>query len=396
MSHGAQIPILALLSFFLVVLAEDGFNNTDEPLHCPFGCICLSSKQVLCNTGGLRDIPLHLNIGIENLSLSKNDFRVIESDAFTGLRSLRKLSLDGNNITAIKPFAFRGLSRLTDLSIQYTPLNYIGSYSFAMLHNVTLILLAHNRIKYIDENSFAGTSNIKLILLTNNPLVTIHSHAFSGLNYVERLIFPSGIRVIESDAFNGLQYVGLLKLTFMDLNSLAPFTFRGLCYIQVLNIQESDLGTIKPDAFTGISHIDSINLLNNKIDSIQELKLLNDSVVTLLRFHGNHVLHSPRARDTSLQVLNISTLGNYFPCDCQVHELFDSDFVNGSVELFREKNYCISPLEFNGSPMSTVDFDSIAKCHDKVIQDNLGSSAEPHTGMRNLFLVLAVVFNVLR
>ncbi|XP_015113366.1 insulin-like growth factor-binding protein complex acid labile subunit [Diachasma alloeum] len=396
MSHGAQILTLALLSLSLVVLGEDEFNSTNEPLHCPFGCICLSSKQVLCNTGGLRDIPSYLNIGIEDLSLSKNDFRVIESDAFTGLRSLRKLSLDGNNITAIKPFAFRGLSRLTDLSIQYTPLNYIGSYSFAMLHNVTLILLAHNRIKYIDENSFAGTSNIKLILLTNNPLVTIHSRAFSGLNYVERLIFPTGIRVIESDAFNGLQYVGLLKLTFMDLNSLLPFTFRGLCYIQVLNIQESDLGTIKPDAFAGMSHIESINILNNKIDSIQELKIINESAVTLFRFHGNHVLHSPRARDTSLQVQNVSTLGNYFPCDCQVHELFDSDFVNDTVKQFREENYCISPLEFNGSPMSNVDFDSIAKCHDKVVQDNLGSSAQTHSGVRMFFLVVAAVFNAVR
>ncbi|CAD6231453.1 GSCOCG00001416001-RA-CDS [Cotesia congregata] len=398
MYHGAQVPSLLTLCFTVGILcsnifAQDGIGSTTtEPFLCPSGCICLSSKQVLCNTGGLKEIPTYLNQGIEDLSLSKNDFSTIESDAFKGLRHLRKLSLDSNNITVIKPFAFRGLTTLTDLSIQYTPLSYIGQYSFATLHNVTLILLAHNRIKYIEEFSFAGTSNIKLILLTNNPIVTIHSKAFSGLNNVERLIFPSGIRTIEPDAFNGLSNVGLLKLTFMDLTSLLPYTFRGLSHVQLLNIQESDLGTIKADAFTDSDHIDNLYILNNKIDFIEELKLTGDNAVGELRFQGNHVLRSPRAKNTWLNVHSISAQNNYFACDCLIHELFDSDFTNGSVQQFRKNNFCISPLEYHGSPMSEIDFDLIARCHDKVVQDNLGSSAPSF--IRHFIIIISIFYAI--
>ncbi|XP_034952191.1 leucine-rich repeat-containing protein 4-like [Chelonus insularis] len=402
MYHGAQISarlllwLIGLRVAWWAVSAEDAFNITSsaETLQCLHQCICLSSKQVLCNTGGLKEIPTTLNAGVEDLSLSKNDFSVIESDAFKSLRSLRKLSLDYNNISVIKPFAFRGLTMLTDLSIQYTPLSYIGQYSFAMLHNVTLILLAHNKIEYIEEYSFAGTSYIKWILLSDNPLVTIHSRAFSGLNNVERLIFPSGIRKIEPDAFNSLSNVGFLKFTFMDLSNLLPFTFRGLSHVQVLNIQESDLGVIKPDAFNGSEHIDNLNLLNNKIDAIQELKFTPENAIGVVRFHGNHVLRSPRAKDTSLRIHSISAENNFFPCDCQIHELFDSDFTNGSVHEFRRKNYCISPLEYNGHVMSSIDFDLIAKCHDKVVQDNLGSSAA--SSMRNFLILVLSIFYIIQ
>ena len=65
--------------------------------------------QVMCNSGGLTEIPLkNIPITVEQLSLSKNVFPIIKSDAFAGLRALKKISLDDNNITTIKPFAFRG------------------------------------------------------------------------------------------------------------------------------------------------------------------------------------------------------------------------------------------------------------------------------------------------
>lgn len=333
--------------------------------------------QVLCNTGGLEEIPtLQLPLTVEDLSLTKNDFPVIKSDAFAGLKGLRKLSLDGNNISLIKPFAFRGLNKVRELSIQHTPLGFIGQFSFAALQNVTLLVLANNKIKYIEGYSFAGTSNIKLILLSNNPLHSIQSNAFSGLTNVDHLILPSGIRVIEPDSFNGLQHVGLLKLNFMDLSSLMPFTFRGLSFVHVINIQDSDLGAIRKHAFYGLSHVHNLNILNNKIDVIEQLYLASDHDIKTLRFHGNHILEAPRSGDTLLEVNTISAINNHFPCDCQIHNILESDFATNSTIEFQQHNYCISPIEYNGKSMSFVDSDIIAKCHEKVIKDNLGSGSE--------------------
>ncbi|KAG7212807.1 hypothetical protein KM043_013063 [Ampulex compressa] len=358
-----------------LTFGSDQKSTTSESANCPAECICLSPKQVLCNTGGLRDIPTHqLPPTVEELSLTKNNFPVIKGDAFAGLRVLRKLVMDGNNITSIRPFAFRGLGKLRDLSIQHTPLPCIEKFSFAALQNVSVLVLANNKIRYIEGYSFAGTSNIRLILLSNNPLLRIESHAFSGLTNVVRLIFPSGIRLIEPDVFDGLQHVGLLKLTYMDLTSLQSYTFRGLSYVHSLNIQESDLGVVEADAFTGLSHVDSLNVLNNKIDLIQQFSLRYENAIEVLRFHGNHVLEAPRhARNITLEVGSISARDNHFPCDCQAHNILESDIVNGTVEEFRRRNYCISPIEYNAKSMSHIDFDLIARCHDNVIQDNLGS-----------------------
>ncbi|XP_066587119.1 chondroadherin [Prorops nasuta] len=366
--------LLCILVVSVTVTAERP-NILIKNTTCITECICLSPKQVLCNTGGLKHIPTdQFPSTIEELSLTKNNFSIIPTDAFAGLSMLRKLSLNENNISSIRPFAFRKLHRLRELSIQYTPLASIENFSFAALQNVTVILLANNKIQYIDGSSFAGSFNIKVIILSNNPLLTIRSNAFTGLTNVEGLILPSGIRVIEQDAFKTLQNVGLLKLTFMDLSGLKPYTFRGLSYVHDLNIQDSDLGIIDGDAFTGMSNILNLNLLNNKIDFIQRLNFTYDAAIQLFRFHGNHLLEAPRQpEDIILEVSAISAIDNHFPCDCQAHNILDSDFVNGSSEEFQRHNYCLSPIKFNGKRMNLIDFDSIAKCYDNVVKDNLGS-----------------------
>ncbi|XP_070154534.1 chondroadherin isoform X1 [Polyergus mexicanus] len=398
MYHRTQICIYYLLCIAAVDLTftSDSEITTTKNRDCPPECICLSPKQVLCNTGGLEDIPTHqLPETVEELSLTKNDFPIIKGDAFAGLRSLRKLTLDGNNISTIRPFAFRGLNRLRELSIQHTPLPCIEKFSFATLQNISYLLLANNKIRYVEGYSFAGASNVNLILLSYNPLLTIHSHAFAGLTNVNNLIFPSGIRLIEENAFDGLQHVGLLKLSYMDLSGLQANTFYGLSHVHSINIQESDLGVVQRDAFAGLAHVGYLNILNNKVDLIQRMHLRYENYIEMLRFHGNHVLEAPRhARDVVLEVNTISAIDNHFPCDCQAHNVLESDFARGDSVGFQRRNYCISPFEYNGKPMNVVDFELVARCHDNVIQDNLGSGVVGLSSLSTLTLLIAFLFSM--
>lgn len=313
---------------------------------------------------------------MEHLSLTRNHFPVIRSDAFAGLRALRKLSLDGNNISIIKPFAFRGLPRLKELSIQQTPLATVAQFAFAGLQNITSIHLSHNKIVKVEGYAFAGTSNLKLIVLTNNPILRIETNAFSGLTNVERITFPSGIRSLEQDAFNGLDTVGFLKLAFMDLPSLKEGTFRGLTNVGVLSIQESDLGIVRSDAFEGMTFINTLNFLNNKIDAIQEMHILLEQHVKALRFQGNHMLDIPKAGTVSFAVDKLAVISNHFPCDCHIHTLLEGPFSNGSILEFVSRNYCISPLEFNGKTISEIEFDSIGRCQEEVTRGNLEASKD--------------------
>lgn len=335
------------------------------------------------------------------MSLTRNHFPVIRSDAFSGLRALKKLSLDGNNISIIKPFAFRGLPRLREISIQQTPLATVAQFAFAGLQNITTINLSHNKIKKVEGYAFAGTTNLKLLVLAFNPIIRIESNAFSGLSIVERLDFPSGVRVLEPDAFNGLDTVGFLKLAYMDLPSLRNGTFRGLTNVGLLSIQESDLGVIKLGAFEGISHINNLHFLNNKIDAIQEMIFLQDQHIRNVKFQGNHILDIPKSDAVYFAVSKLTVIKNHFPCDCHIHTLLDGPLTNDSVYEFTSRNYCISPLEYNGRPMSDLDFESIGRCQEEVTRSNLEAHDLPSTSSvvsleYKLIPLVLIVINIYR
>lgn len=196
-------------------------------------------------------------------------------------------------------------------------------------------------------------------------MLQVSSNAFSGLANVEHLILPSGIRHLQPDSFNGLDSVGLLKLSFMDLTSLKPNTFRGLGHVHVLAIQDSDLGVIQRDAFAGLAHVGSLNVLNNKIDSVQSLTVAHGNRVRHVRFNGNHVLDSPRRGAFSVTASEaFAVVGNHFPCDCHLFRFLDGrPFGNDtSAETFAGENYCISPLELNGQPVSVVKRSFVDRC----------------------------------
>ena len=78
----------------------------------------LFRMEVLCNGGGLTQIPDDLPTSVEHLSLTKNKISELPTDAFRRFKRLRKLYLDGNAITSIKQFAFRGLSHLQEVGTQ--------------------------------------------------------------------------------------------------------------------------------------------------------------------------------------------------------------------------------------------------------------------------------------
>lgn len=164
----------------------------------------------------------------------------------------------------------------------------------------------------------------------------------------------------------------------MDLTEVSAFTFRGLINVRLLSLQESDLGVISANAFDGLDHVETLSILNNKIDAIQELNITYANHIKSLRLQGNHLLETPEPGSITLEGLSqLHVVGNYFPCGCHIHTLLESPLANGSYsngEDFLTKNYCISPLEYNGWKMSKVDIFAIGRCHEQVTRENLEAS----------------------
>lgn len=149
---------------------------------------------------------------------------------------------------------------------------------------------------------------------------------------------------------------------------------------------------IRANAFTDMALVGNLNFMNNKIDRIQEMHIKPKNRVRVLRFHGNHLLETPAPGAVEISgVENLLVLNNHFPCDCHVHTLLESPLANSTNGDFLAKNFCISPLEINGRPMSGLDLDAIGRCQEQVTQGNLEASHPPKSSSAIIRSVSKVV-----
>lgn len=321
---------------------------------CPDQCLCLSQIQVLCNTGNLKEIPRNFPPETQEITITHQDIREIPPNIFANLKHLKKLMLDSNNITTIRPFAFKGLKDVTHISVQDNPIQRLEGFAFAGVRNVSNLLLGHNQISLIEGYAFAGTELIQMLLLNNNPIKTVASSAFSGLKHVKFLFLPAGVRNLEADAFNGLEMVDKVKLAYLDLSELLPYTFRGIKKLRTLTIENSDLATIRSNAFTGMTDVEELRIVKNKIDRLEDFSLPSQNTVKNLILEGNHILAVPSLSALEdIRVESITVVNNHFPCNCRVVYLMES-VMGTSSPHFLDNNKCISPLSLNGLPMSRM------------------------------------------
>ncbi|KAJ8978632.1 hypothetical protein NQ317_009091 [Molorchus minor] len=91
---------------------------------------------------------------------------------------------------------------------------------------------------------------------------------------------------------------------------------------------------------------------------------------------GNHILEIPKAETLIIEVEKLTVISNHFPCNCHIHTLLEGPLANGSILDFISKNFCISPLEVNGRPMTNIDVESIGRCEEEVTRGNLEASKD--------------------
>ncbi|XP_066951968.1 leucine-rich repeat and immunoglobulin-like domain-containing nogo receptor-interacting protein 1 isoform X2 [Macrobrachium rosenbergii] len=337
-------------------------GSLDAVVTCPDNCFCLSDTKVICNGGGLADLPLNLPDTVEELSFDRNNLSSLTTDMFREWRKLRDISLNDNQIRIIKPFAFRGLGHLKKIFIQNNPLTELPQFAFAGLENVSQINLCNNKISNIQSYVFAGSRNLGMILIQDNPLIRIQAKAFSGLRTVQFIYLPSWVKVIESDSFFDLQGVGLLRLHSLDLHALRPYTFRGLKNVTQISIQESDLGIVKDKAFEGLYNVGELRIINNKVDELESLEVLEESNVDGVIVQGNHFLQVNKEQPFRIHANQRTVVtGNYVPCSCQLWWVLESPLAKNN-SLFIRHNYCVSPFVLHGKAITIVDQENLPRC----------------------------------
>ncbi|XP_047740357.1 leucine-rich repeat-containing protein 4 [Hyalella azteca] len=363
MTMGERLRLCRVMTLLWLLQRCPGRLASAPPaFSCPAVCICLSGSQVLCDGAGLNSVPRDTPSLVEELSFSRNQLSNLTTDMFSSWPKLRVITLDGNQIRYLQPFVFRGLPNVNKISVQRNPLAELPAFSFSSLENVSQINLRNNQIRTIHANAFSGSRNIGMLLLQDNPLKSLKAKAFSGLNTVQFLYLPSWITELEADVFHGVMGVGLLKLQSLDLKAFQPYTFRGLSNVTQISIQDSDLGVLRSDAFQGLRNVGEIRMLNNKVDSLEGLRVGEELNVDAVVVQGNHFLHITRPTPLLLQANNRNVVtGNFFPCTCRLAWLLDTD-VARSTPQFLSQNFCVSPYAVHGAPIASVTQEPISPC----------------------------------
>ncbi|KAA0186754.1 hypothetical protein HAZT_HAZT009771, partial [Hyalella azteca] len=288
---------------------------------------------------------------VEELSFSRNQLSNLTTDMFSSWPKLRVITLDGNQIRYLQPFVFRGLPNVNKISVQRNPLAELPAFSFSSLENVSQINLRNNQIRTIHANAFSGSRNIGMLLLQDNPLKSLKAKAFSGLNTVQFLYLPSWITVNFD-----------LAAHIMGNNLEQHKKTKGLSNVTQISIQDSDLGVLRSDAFQGLRNVGEIRMLNNKVDSLEGLRVGEELNVDAVVVQGNHFLHITRPTPLLLQANNRNVVtGNFFPCTCRLAWLLDTD-VARSTPQFLSQNFCVSPYAVHGAPIASVTQEPISPC----------------------------------
>lgn len=350
---------------------------------------------------GFRKLPpRHLmeiigNSTIKQLILARNQFEIIENDAFPIMKNielidLRKvlailigpyvfnpvtfpklkiLLLSGNNLPGIHKTPVSSQLQILDLSdnkgsssnpmyyeidvntfieskeliilnIAFNGIRSIFYYTFKGLQNLQLLNMENGTLYHIGDGSFKPLKKLMILNLSNNPLEAnqnLTCAMFEGLNELKQLSLENcGIKRFYDDEniFETMPNLTHLILKNNQLSYITAETIKPLKYLQVLDLSQNlIISWFKPLFLSsGVKPL-TIYLTNNKISHFS-LSMIQD-ISYLLENRSNHDVE-------------IDLMDNVLICDCSaMYRAYRWLQVNGTESLkhffFTSKFKCSNP-----------------------------------------------------
>uniref|UniRef100_A0A8C7IGZ9 Transmembrane protein 222 n=1 Tax=Oncorhynchus kisutch TaxID=8019 RepID=A0A8C7IGZ9_ONCKI len=131
----------------------------------------------------------------------------VESQTFSGLRSLRSLDLSSNQLAVINPEAFtvpghtlRELNLSRALYNHSSLINLAMSLRWSTLVELRTLDLSGNRLIYLPSHTFSYLGGLRRLILANNSLVALYNGTFSGLDSLEQLdLTLNALRTVQEE-----------------------------------------------------------------------------------------------------------------------------------------------------------------------------------------------------
>ncbi|KFM58186.1 Leucine-rich repeat-containing protein 15, partial [Stegodyphus mimosarum] len=317
---------------------------------CPQVCICDTDnedrKRVLCNRGGLTEIPMQqmdydiqvliitappnhyneLTIGrifldfyeLEEVRITYSKLPAIGDSSFYPGKKLKILDLSHNNITFIRDKDFFGLRNLKILDLSYNGIAASPSAPFRFLPSLTTLSLARNRLRTLVPRFFYMLVKLEKLDLSGNPLKDIDPENLKDVRPLRRFHLAK----CQLTRLHSLIYQQLPNLEELDLRDntftyFSPEEFRHLKRLKYLHLDGNNLTIIVEKTFDG-HNLRHLGLSRNSIFkfskcafcnlSIQQLDLSYNQISSLPFDILSPIAHSLESLDLSFNIIDSEDL----------------------------------------------------------------------------------------
>ncbi|XP_016328541.1 leucine-rich repeat transmembrane neuronal protein 4-like [Sinocyclocheilus anshuiensis] len=226
---------------------------------CPYSCRC-EGKIVHCESAGFQDIPEHISVSCQGLSLRYNDLHTMLPYQFAHLNQLLWLYLDHNQIMFVDSRAFQGVRRLKEL--------ILSSNRISQLHNVT----------------FHGVPNLRSLDLSYNKLQELQPGQFFGLRKLQNLHLRSRINFFLFPRLANLRALYLQWNRIRAVNQGLPWSWYTL---QKLDISGNEIQVLDPVVFQCLPNLQVLNLESNKLANVSQEVVAAWISLTTISLAGN-------------------------------------------------------------------------------------------------------------
>ncbi|CAD6187477.1 unnamed protein product [Caenorhabditis auriculariae] len=216
---------------------------------------------------------------LSQLSLDKNLFQNIPSEALANVPSLEDLSLGVNQIISV-PQNSLPLPNLKSLSLEVNQIRHIPSDSFQSLPSLTYLYLGNNLLTSIDPSIFYHTNNLKVLSMGNNKdITTIQSNSFQFVPNLIRLeLSDCSLTTIETGALRKANNLQVVILSRNQITHISHDTFSNLPQAAYIDLSNNAITRIEDFAFSQLPMLTTLDLGSNRLETLPE-NMIYDSLL---------------------------------------------------------------------------------------------------------------------
>ncbi|KAJ8915740.1 hypothetical protein NQ315_004552 [Exocentrus adspersus] len=292
-----------------------------------------------------EDLPYEIFKPLTNLkwlSIDHNNFHMVPELSLDSLPELKYLNMESNKIRSIPVKLLKSNihAKLQDVRLSNNEIRFIETGTFRSLNSLETILLSGNRVKYIQSESFSDLPSLNKVILSNNFLSRISHGAFCNLpalskldlqnNLISEISFGRNqISSCSSDSkvltveildlrYNNLvrvprclEQTALLRKLYLDfniINSLEHNNFMHLTSLEHLSLKQNNIMAISRKAFFGLQNLQVLDLSSNLIGQLHTSQFANMPKLRILDLSGNSLNYLPKDifSNTLLEMLDLS------------------------------------------------------------------------------------------